>query len=270
MSKTIRMLFAIAILSCNALSVYATSSLDDAQKTADVSPKARHKIKSFLMDEEGTLSKVEVMTKKGTERSRVTLPAKFNFIGYHHNDDALKSMRVWGAKVVIDGQAITASMEIDEESYAKVSEKEKASDQLEQWSPITIKITYKRPGEEQGEFVVKKVSEFERYLKQEQNFVKRLKVCTAEFNRFTQGRTKKRHNITTYDIDAITFTEWRRPVGSKEVHENLSPYNKSDPVETRRFVEQGEGPECGEKEHGTQDAPNDVGVDFAKLLRHFQ
>lgn len=269
MFKIFGMLFAISFLSCSAFSVHATSTLEDNEQ--ETSSKVSHKIKSFLTDEEGTLSKVEVITKKGAERSRVVLPAEFSFIGYHHNDDALKSMKVWGAKVIIGDEPITASMEVDEEAYTKISEKEKASDQLEQWSPITIKTIYKRPGEDQSELTIKKEAEFERYLKKDQIFVKRLKVCTGEFGRFTQGRTKQRHNITTYDIDAITFTEWRRPVGSKEVHENLNPYKKSDPIEIRRFVEQGEGPECGEiKEHGTQNTPNDVGVDFAKFLKHFQ
>lgn len=265
MFKMIRILLAIQFSSCIAYNVYATELLEKNEKES--SPNVRYTIKEFIMDSEGILTDVDILIKKDGEKTRVKMPAVFSFIGYHHDDDALVSSKVWGAKVSIEGKTITASMEVEQEPYTVVSKNEKIRDVFEEWTPVKIRTIYKRPGNEQGMLTVKNEPEFECYVKQQTKTVGRKRVCMGEFKRFTQGRNKLRHKVSTYEIDEVTKTEWRRPIGSDQVHENMMPYKKSNPEKISRFLEEGEGPECGDIQcHGQSNTPNDIGVKFSEFL----
>lgn len=213
-------------------------------------PEARHKITAYIQGEDSVFSQVTVKSKVGKEKLKRTLDATFQFIGFHHSDQALRSAEVWAAEVEVGGKVITASMETKHSAYVLKSEKYVESKTLNEWMPVFKESNYERQGPDSGLFRQRTGPLYERYVEEEKEKCDRqARVCMRKFDKVTQWRMKERHEIHYFDIFEITRKEWRRPMGSMVQHLELEPYYISDPREERVYARKEESPECSLERH---------------------
>lgn len=250
------------VLICAFCPLHATElqqqAAEDFERTATTAiqtpfdgPEARHKITAYIQrDDSSEFSQVTVKSKVGNEKVKRTFDATFQFIGFHHSDQALRSAEVWAAEVNVGGKIITASMETKHREYILKSEKYVASTILNEWVPVFMESIYERHGAGAGLFKKRTDPAYERYVVDEKiKSDKQARVCMRKFNKFTQWQNKERHEIHYFDIFEVTRKEWRRPIGTNLQHLELEPHHISDPMEERVYARQEESPECSPEKH---------------------